>query len=477
VSPTFRALRHPTYRLWASGALVSNTGTWMQRVAQDWLVLTVLTDNSGTAVGITTGLQFAPVLLLAPLAGAAADRWNRRRLLMATQASSGVLALVLGLLVVTGVAQLWHVYVLAALLGVVAAMDGPVRQSFVSEMVPPEDLSNAVGLNSASFHSGRLIGPGIAGLLIAWVGTGPVFLINAASFAAVLLSLARMSPAELRPVERSRGRGAVRDGLRYVRGRPDLILILAIVGMVGTFGLNFQLTTALMARTEFHRGSGEYGLLGSVLAIGSLTGSLLAARRENPRIRLVVGGTLAFGAFAGVAALMPNYPLFALALIPTGICTQTLMTAANTRIQLSTAPELRGRVMALYMAIFMGGTPVGAPLIGWIGQTFGARWTILVGAFAALLTGAVAWLWLVRHPLVQPGHVPEELVADEGDEVEEGVRHHERQDPLAPAEPLGEHQPHDDVPEERPEALVEVVAAAQDGARAECHPGRRAELA
>jgi MFS family permease len=388
-------LRIPNYRLWATGALVSNTGTWMQRVAQDWLVLTVLTDNSGVAVGITTGLQFGPIAVLGPVAGAVADRYDRRRLLIATQALSGALALVLGLLVVSGTARLWHVYVLAALLGTVAALDGPARQAFVSEMVPPAALPNAVGLNSASFHGGRLIGPGVAGLLIHWLGTGPVFLINAVSFGAVMLALHRMDAGTLRPVPRvPRGEGSVRAGLRYVRNRPDLVLLLSVVGMVGTFGLNFQLTMALMARTEFGKGAGEYGLLGSIMAVGSLGGALLAARREHPTLRLVLGATTVFGVTSIVAALMPSYLTFAIALIPVGLSALTVMTAANATVQLATAPELRGRVMALYMAIFMGGTPLGAPLVGWVGERFGARWTILLGGSVSIATAAVASAWL-----------------------------------------------------------------------------------
>src|ERR671932_211513 len=324
VSPTFRSLHVHNYRLWASGAIVSNTGTWMQRVAQDWLVLTVLTANSGTAVGITTGLQFAPALLLSPAAGALADRMDRRKLLVATQTASGALALGLGLLVTGGLAQLWHVYGFALLLGVVSAVDGPARQAFVSELVPTADLPNAVGLNSASFHGGRLIGPGIAGLLIHWFGTGPVFLINAVSFGAVVISLLRMRTGELRAVpRRERGGHPVREGLTYVRRRSDIVLTLVIIGMVGTFGLNFQITTALMARLVFHKGAGEYGLLGSVMAVGSLAGALLAARREHPRLRLVLGATIAFGVFAGIAALMPTYTLFALALIPVGLSSLT----------------------------------------------------------------------------------------------------------------------------------------------------------
>jgi MFS family permease len=491
VSPTFRALRYRNYRLWSSGAIVSNTGTWMQRVAQDWLVLTVLTATSGVAVGITTGLQFAPVLLLAPLAGAVADRWSKRYVLVATQTASGVLALVLGLLVVLGVARLWEVYVLAGLLGVVAAFDGPARQTFVSEMVPREDLPNAVGLNSASFNAGRLIGPGIAGLLIHWLGTGPVFLINAASFGAVVASLLRMRAAELRPAPRSaRGRGAVRAGLAYVRGRPDLVLILTVVGLIGTFGLNFQLTTALMARMEFHQGSGQYGLLGSVMAVGSLAGALLAARRERPGIGLVLAATAAFGVSSVLAALAPTYLWFAVALVPVGLSSLTLMTAANATVQLSSAPQLRGRVMALYMAIFMGGTPLGAPLVGWVGQTFGARWTILLGGLVALATAGGAALWWMRIDAAglapepesskagspQPGGVAQELVPDEGDQVDQGVRDDQRHHPATAPEPLGEHQAHDGIADERSEALIHMVSAAQHGADRQPGPGRGAEL-
>jgi MFS family permease len=397
VSPTFRAFRAFNYRLWAAGAIVSNIGTWMQRVAQDWLVLTVLTDHSAVAVGITTGLQFAPMLVLAPVAGVLADRMPKRRLLLMTQTAMGLVGLVLGLLVVTGAAQLWHAYALALALGIAAAVDAPARQAFVSEMVSREDLSNAVGLNSASFHAARIVGPGLAGLLIAWVGTGPVFLINAATFAGTLFSLTHMRVSELAPTPPvDRRKGQLREGLRYVRRRPDIVLIMVIVGLVGTFGLNFQMTTAIMATAQFGKGSGEYGLLGSIMAIGSLGGALLAARRERPRLRLVVGAAFTFGVFASVAALMPTYELFALALIPVGLSSLTLMTSANATVQLSVAPEMRGRVMALYMAIFMGGTPIGAPIIGWVGGAFGPRWTILAGGLVSLVTAVTALAYVVR---------------------------------------------------------------------------------
>ncbi len=398
MSAVFRSLAVRNYRLWAAGSLVSNTGLWMQRVAQDWLVLTVLTEESALAVGVTTALQFGPILLLGPLAGALADRLPPRRLLAATQALSGLWALLLGLLVVTGSAQLWHVYVLAGLLGATAAIDGPVRQTFVASMVPPALLANAVGLNSASFNAARLVGPGVAGLLIAAFGTGPVFLINAATFGATLIALAALRADELQPLPRAaRGRGGTREGLAYVRSRPDIVLILVVVGLVGAFGMNFQLTTALMARVEFGRGAQAYGLLGSVMAVGSLAGALLAARRERPRLRLVVGAAAAFGVFALVASVMPTYELFALSLVPVGLSALTLLTAANATVQTTTAPELRGRVMALYMAVFAGTAPVGAPLVGWVGQVFGPRWSIAVGGFAALLAVAIVLTVVGRH--------------------------------------------------------------------------------
>jgi MFS family permease len=499
VSPTFTALRYPNYRLWASGAIVSNTGTWMQRIAQDWLVLTQLTDNSGVAVGITTGLQFAPMLLLAPVAGSVADRFHRRKVLVATQAASASLALGLGLLVVSGLAQLWMVYLFAFLLGTVAAVDAPARQAFVSEIVPTHDLPNAVGLNSASFNAGRLIGPGLAGLLIHWVGTGPVFLINAVSFGAVLISLLRMDTGTIESRPDRGGRGSVRAGLAYVRTRPDIMLIMAVISMVGTFGLNFQITNALMARLEFGKDAGQYGLLGSVMAIGSLSGALLAARRNNPRLRMVIGATFAFGAFSLVSGLMPTYETYMISLIPVGLCSLTLMTAANATVQLSTAPEYRGRVMALYMAVFMGGTPIGSPIIGWVAEMFGPRWTILLGGVLTIGTALAATAWVVRSrglrlsrwfhlrtgevvpavvgtpdqalaelgspgPSAQAQLVREQLVADERDQVEQGVGDHERRDPAGAPEPLREDHAHHRVPQEGPEPLVEVVGPAQEGA-------------
>lgn len=397
LAPTFTSLTVRNYRIWAGGAIVSNVGTWMQRVAQDWLVLTQLTNNSAVAVGITTALQFGPQLVLGPLTGAVADRFPQRAVLAVTQALMGTWALLLGLLVVLGDPQLWQVYVLAGLLGVTSAFDAPVRQTFVTSLVPQRMLANAVGLNSASFNGARLIGPAVAGLLIAAVGTGWVFLINAVTFAATFGSLMLMRRGELVAApRRKRGRGATREGLAYVRSRPDIVLILLVVGLVGAFGMNFQMTTALMARVEFGLGASSYGLLGSIMAIGSLTGALLAARRERPRLRLVVGAATAFGVFAIIASVMPGYWTFALALIPVGLSALTLMTAANATVQMTTPPELRGRVMALYMAVFAGTTPLGAPLVGWIGEVAGPRWSIAVGGIAALVAAAVVVLVVSR---------------------------------------------------------------------------------
>lgn len=393
----FRALKVFNYRLWVTGALVSNIGTWMQRVAQDWLVLTVLTHNSGTAAGITTGLQFLPIVFLGPYAGLLGDRVNKRKLLLCTQTAMGLCALVLGILVVTNTVQLWHVYVLALLLGVASAFDAPSRQAFVSEVVSRADVPNAVALNSASFNLARLAGPGLAGIVIALVGTGPAFLINAASFLAVIVSLWTMRVGELRYTAKvPRAKGQVREGFVYIRQRPDLMMIMVLVFLVGTFGMNFQITNALMSTTIFHVGPGEYGLLGSVMAIGTLGAALMAARRKSVTMMFVVGGALAFGLTAAIAAFMPNFLWYALALIPVGIMSMTFLNACNTTVQLTAAPAMRGRVLAVYMAVLQGGTPIGAPLVGWIATEFGARWSLGIGAVVAMGAGLVALIVLNR---------------------------------------------------------------------------------
>ena len=342
-SGAFRSLNSYNYRVWAIGALISNVGAWMQRTAQDWLVLTELTRNNATAVGIVVSLQFGPHLLLLPLTGYAADRFDRRKIMIVTQACMGLLALGLGLITVLGVVQLWHVYVFAGLLGCVSAFDSPARQTFVAQLAGEENLPNAVGLNSTSFNLARTLGPAAAGILIASVGTGWVFLINAASFVAVLVSLAMIRTDELHHDDRVRRvRGNLADGFRYVWGRPDLKAVLFMLFLIGTFGLNFPIFISTMAVTVFHTGSGQYGLLTSMMAVGSVIGALLAARRVKPDVRLLMTSSAIFGIGCAVAAVMPKYGLFGLVLVIVGVSSQTLTTSTNSYVQLSTDPAIRG---------------------------------------------------------------------------------------------------------------------------------------
>lgn len=388
IPKTFRSLRRYNYRLYAGGALVSNIGTWMQRIAQDWLVLTQLTDHNATAVGTVMALQFGPQIFLMGLTGWAADAFDRRKLLMVTQGLMGLLALGLGLLCAQGLARLEHVYFFALMLGCVAAFDAPARQAFVSELVDDDDISNAVALNSSSFNAGRLIGPAAAGLLIPVVGTGGVFLINAVSFAAVLSALSCLRVHELRaPLRGPRGR--LLDGFRYVWGRSDLKAMMLMMFIVSTFGLNFPIFISKMAVDVFHVGSDQFGILSSMLAIGSVTGALLSASRARPRAELLWAGAALFGLGCGLAALMPAYFLFALSLMIMGISAQTFTTTVNGCIQLGTDTAMRGRVMAILMAMAWGGTPIGAPLVGWVADHLGARWSLGVGALAGLMA---AWV-------------------------------------------------------------------------------------
>ena len=394
-SSTFRSLRGYNYRVWAGGAAVSNVGTWMQRTAQDWIVLTQLTRHNATAVGIVMALQFGPQLLLLPLTGWAADHLDRRKLLMVTQATMGTLALGLGLLTLTGLVQLWHVYVFALLLGCVAAFDAPARQTFVSELVTEIDLQNAVALNSTSFNAARMIGPAVAGTLIAAVGTGWVFVINAASYVAVIGAMKMLRVHELYLRQRAvRTRGSFLEGFRYVWRRPDLKAVLFMLFLIGTFGLNFPIFISTMSVTVFHAGAHQYGLLSSIMAIGSVVGALLAARRDKPRMGVLVVGASVFGAGCALAALMPGYWLFGMALIVVGVAAQTFTTTVNSWVQLSTEPAMRGRVLAILLAIVLGCTPMGAPLVGWVADTFGARWAMGVAALSGLAAAIVGWRYL-----------------------------------------------------------------------------------
>jgi MFS family permease len=375
----------------------------MQRVAQDWLVLE-LTHGSGAALGIATGLQFLPQLLFSLWGGMLADRFAKRAILLTTQAIMGVLALILGVLALTGVVQVWQVYLLAFALGMVAVVDNPTRQIFVSEMVGPEGVANAVALNSATFNLARIAGPAVAGLVISVAGTPTAFLVNAASYLAVLIGLKLMRPGELRPLPRApRARGQLREALGYVKARPDLWLTLVLVFFVATFGMNFQVTTALMSRGVFHTGAGAFGLASTAYAAGALIGALVAARRARPGMRLLVGTALSFGVAEMLTGLMPSYWTFLASLVPTGLLILMFTTTANSATQLSTTPSVRGRVMGLYMLVFLGGAPLGSPLVGWAAEQFGARMSLVAGGLISLVAATGVAFALARARGKHPG--------------------------------------------------------------------------
>lgn len=407
---TFRSLANVNYRIWAAGSLVSNIGTWMQRTAQDWLVLTQLTHHNAAAVGTVMALQFGPHLLLLPVSGFAADHFNQRKLLMATQAMMGILALSLGMLTVTGIVQLWHVYLFAFLSGCASAIDAPVRQTFVAELVGDADLPNAVALNATSFNGARMIGPAVAGLAIASIGTGWAFLLNGASFIAVLVSLLTLRVDLLRNSARAHPkRGSLGEGWRYVRSRPDLKAILAMLFLIGTFGLNFSIFISTMAVGVFHTDARGYGLLSSIMAIGTVSGALLAAGREQPHFRSLLIGAAVFGLGCTLAAIAPGYWQFAAALVVIGVAALTFTNTSNSLMQLSTAPAMRGRVMALRGSVALGGTPLGAPVVGWVADHVGPRWALGVGATSGFAAAAIAIYVMnrqIHHPPVAGADQP-----------------------------------------------------------------------
>jgi MFS family permease len=407
----FRSLKVRNYRLYASGQLISLTGTWMQRVAQDWLVLNL--TNSGTALGIVTALQFGPSLLFGLWGGVLADRGDKRRLLLATQTLLAVVALVLGLLDIGGVVRYWHVLVLATALGLVSAVDTPIRQAFVIEMVGKDELTNAVAINSTIFNAGRIMGPAVAGVMISAVGTGWAFVGNAASSIAVLAGLAMMRPAELFPAPPlQRARGQLREGLQYVRGRADLMLTMTLVLVIGTFGLNFQITTALLAKQIFHRSATGYGMLSTALAVGACVGAVLATRRtKRPTQLFLIATGVVFALLEIAAGSMPGFNATALLLVPTGLAMLTFTTAANSSVQLGVEPMMRGRVMALYLMCFMGGTPLGAPVIGWVAGAFGPRWGMIGGGLICLLVAVSIAATIAHRRGLTAGDVSDRVTA------------------------------------------------------------------
>ncbi|QEW01584.1 MFS transporter [Microbacterium caowuchunii] len=390
----FRSLRLYNFRIWFLGALVSNIGGWMQATAQDWVVLTQLTDNDATAMGITMALQFGPPLLLVGITGWVADRFDRRRLLMITQTVLMTLAVAVGVLLLSGVMTLPMMFCFALGFGITNAFDAPARQAFVTDVVARDYAANAVALNAAGFNGARLFGPAVAGFLIVLVGTGWVFIANAATFLAMLVALALIRRHELIPRLRAPGAARLADGFRYVARRPDLIVTFVIVFLIGAFGMNFPIFASTMA-VEFGQGADGYGVLSSILAIGSLAGALLSARRDKARMRVAMMAAGGFGVFSILSAMMPTYPLYAAALVFVGFMTVTLLTTANGYVQTTTDPAVRGRVLALYMAVLMGATPIGAPIAGWVADTWGPRSAIVLGGVAGLAACAVGVTWLL----------------------------------------------------------------------------------
>ncbi|HEX2050497.1 MAG TPA: MFS transporter [Actinomycetota bacterium] len=395
---TFRSLHVRNYRIYFVSQIVSFSGTWMQSVALMWLVLSL--TGSGVALGVTTGLQFGPSLLLAPWGGMLADRFDKRRLLMVTQATQGALALALWALVAGDVVELWMVYALSLAHGAVVAVDNPTRQAFASEMVSSEDLSNAVGLNGAIVMAARTVGPAVGGIVIAAAGVATCFLVNAFSYVAVLTGLALMRASELRPAERQpRGRGQLRAALRYVRAVPELRLPLAMMAVVGTLAFNFRVLLPLMATDVFHGGAGTMSLLMAVNGAGTVVGALAAASRRAPTRRTLLLSALSFGCFTIAAAYAPTLELALFFLVPTGISGLIFSSTCNATLQVNSSDEMRGRVMGLYAVVFFGSTPFGAPLVGWIAETLDARAAIAFGGAATLVAALLAGRVRIRREL------------------------------------------------------------------------------
>ncbi|PRX50229.1 putative MFS family arabinose efflux permease [Prauserella shujinwangii] len=395
----FASLRVRNYRLFFSGQVVSNIGTWMQRIAQDWLVFT-LSGFDPVALGIAVALQFTPTLLLSLWAGVLADRIDKRKLLVAIQTGTLLQAAALGVLDVLGIVTLWQVYLLCFVLGTLSALEVPTRQSFVAEMVGRDQVANAVALNSSVFNMARIVGPAIAGFAITVVGTGWLFLGNALSTLAVLAGLLLMRPEELfRGPAVARAKGQLREGLRYVRGRPDLVTVMVLVFFVSTFGITFFTSLAIVAGNVFETRADGYGLLSTLLAVGTFTGALLAARRGTrgrPRVRLLLGSAIALGALEIGTALMPTYLAFGLALVPLGFATITFLNTANALVQTSVSPDMRGRVMGLYVLVLIGGNPVGGPMTGWLADLFGGRSPFYIGGAVSVVAAVVCALILAR---------------------------------------------------------------------------------
>jgi MFS family permease len=388
----WRSFRHRNYRILFPANTVSNIGSWAQRIAQDWLVLE-LTNNNGTYLGLVTAVQFAPVLAFSLHGGKLADRFNKRKVLILTNLIGGASSLALGLLVMTDLIALWHVFVLAGILGISTAIDAPVRQAFTAEVVGQTDLPNAVSLNSANFNAGRLVGPAISGGLIAAFGTGPSFIVNGLSYFFVIAALINLNEKAFFNLDRPESAGSIREGIAYAKARPDIYVVMLMVFFLATFGLNFQIFNALMATQEFGLGPANFGLMGTFIAIGSLSGAIGSARLERFRnTKFVIRGGIAFSASIMVLSVIPNYIAYVIWLPVCGVTALTTLVSANSIVQTSTDPAIRGRVMGLYLLIFMGGTPFGSPLIGATTDVIGIRPTIAVCGGISLAASLFIWI-------------------------------------------------------------------------------------
>jgi MFS family permease len=395
VSRTFSSLSIRNYRHFFIGNVASNLGLWMTRTAQAWMVLEVLTHGDATALGWLTTMMFLPILLLTPLAGTLADKFPKRTIMLAAQALLFVDIVILSTLTLTHHVQLWHVFVLALLDGIAGAFDGPSRQSIVTELVPVSEVSNAIGLNSTAWNTARLLGPGAAGLLIALIGTGPVFVLNAFTYVAQVVALISLDrKLMVRPPEVKAEKAGFITAVRYIRSRPMLMILFVIALAMGTFGFNQTVTNPLMTTQAFGKGATEFGLLGSIMGIGSLIAALQVARRPRPRIRHVVSGLGVFALAMAISAQAPSFLIFALLQIPMGLAGVQVMTTANAIVQISVSPELRGRVMALWVAAVMGLTPIVSPIVGWVGSAYGARATVWFNTFWVVLAFIVSSLYL-----------------------------------------------------------------------------------
>ncbi len=390
---SWRSFRHRNYRILFPANAVSNIGSWAQRIAQDWLVLE-LTDNNGYYLGLVTAIQFAPFLFFTLHGGLLADRVNKRLALVVTNTFGGLSALTLGILVMSGNIQLWHVFACAAVLGISGAIDAPIRQSFTSEIVGHADLANAVSLNSANFNAGRLVGPAISGFLIAHYGTGPSFIINAASYIAVNVALLSLRESEFFYREAKKTLGTIREGFAYVKARPDLYVVMIAVFFAATFGLNFQIFNALMARGEFNKGAASFGLLGTFIAVGSLSGALISARLEKQRNTMFVirMGTV-FSIAVMALSIMPTYTLYAIWLPFCGFSALTMLITANSLMQMHSDPAIRGRITGIYLLIFMGGTPFGSLAIGYLVEAIGVRESVAVCGGISLIGMVAIWVY------------------------------------------------------------------------------------